>query len=194
MSSSPARANTMWLGFVVVLALAVGIAIMEFRARGTSAIGGFTVANYRARAETENRRAPQFELPSLAGNSRLSLRIFSGHPVVLNFWASWCPPCRREAPGLEWTWEHYHSEGIQFLGVDERDNGPAGRAFTREFHVTYPSAEDPAGSLADDYKLVGMPTTFIIDRNGVIRYRFLGYLERDVLQAAVDDVVNGGTP
>jgi cytochrome c biogenesis protein CcmG, thiol:disulfide interchange protein DsbE len=192
MSSPSSRASGMWLAFVVVLALAVGVAIIEFRARGTATIGGFSVANFRARAETENRPAPPIELPSLAGGGRISLGAFKGESVVLNFWASWCLPCRREAPGLQWTWEHYRSEGIQFLGVDERDNDPAGRAFTREFRVTYPSGKDPAGSLADDYELVGMPTTFIIDANGIIRYRFLGYLDRDVLQAAVEDVLSGG--
>jgi cytochrome c biogenesis protein CcmG, thiol:disulfide interchange protein DsbE len=176
---------------LVVLALVVALAVTEFGSRGTTAVGGFTVANYRATAETENRPAPPFELPALIGTSRISLSALRRHPIVLNFWASWCLPCRKEAPGLQWTWKHYRSEGLRVLGIDERDNDPAGRAFVQEFQLTYPSAKDPAGSLADDYELVGMPTTFIIDASGIIRYRFLGYLERDVLQAAVEDVLAG---
>lgn len=189
--SPSARAFAVSLTFVLSLALVVGLAVMEFKGSGTTNVGGFTVANYRAKAETENRPAPVFDLPALTGKSQISLTALRGHPVVLNFWASWCLPCRQEAPGLQWTWEHYRDEGVRLLGVDERDNDPAGRAFIDDFRITYPSVRDPDGSLADDYELVGMPTTFIIDANGVIRYRFVGYLERDVLQAAVEDILSG---
>lgn len=192
--SPSARAFGVSLALVAVLTLIVALAVAEFGSRGTTAIGGSTVANYRAIAQTENRPAPLFDLPALTGNSRISLSAMRGNPVVLNFWASWCLPCRKEAPGLQWAWKHYRSEGVRVLGIDERDNDPAGRAFVEEFHLTYPSAKDPAGSLADDYGLVGLPTTFIIDAGGVIRYSFLGYLERDVLQAAVEDVFAGRFP
>lgn len=189
--SPSARAFAISLALALILTLVVALAVTEFGSRGTATLGGVTVANYRATAESEKRPAPLFELSALTGNRRISLQALSGHPVVLNFWASWCLPCRQEAPGLEWTWKHYRDEGVRFLGIDERDNDPAGRAFVSEFHLTYPSAKDPAGSLADDYQLVGMPTTFIIDESGLIRYSFLGYLERDVLQAAVEDALAG---
>ena len=88
--------------------------------------------------------------------------------------------------------DHYRAQGVRFLGVDERDDDAAGRAFVREFGWSYPSASDPAGSLAFSYGLVGLPTTFIVDPQGTIRYRFLGYLDRDVLQAVLDDLLSGG--
>ena len=175
-------------GIGAVAALAIG----ELRARGTAGIGGLTVADYQARAEVQSTPAPDFSLPSLEGGDPVTLSSFRGHLLVLNFWASWCAPCRTEAPGLKLVSDHYRARGVSFLGVDERDDDAAGRAFVREFGWSYPSASDPAGSLAYRYGLIGLPTTFIIDPLGTIRYRFLGYLDRDVLRAVLDDLLSGG--
>ena len=79
---------------------------------------------------------------------------------------------------------------MQFLGVDERDDEAAGRAFQEEFGITYPSAFDPAGELADDYGLLGLPSTFLIDSRGQIVYRFTGYLDGAVLRSALDRMLN----
>ena len=186
------RRNTttiaVWLGAFAVAAVVATLALMELRTRGTSSIGGFTVANYKARAEVENTPALDFELPSLEGGSPIALSSFRCHVVVLNFWASWCGPCRIEAPGLRRVSERYRDRGVRFLGVDYRDNDAAGRAFVDEFRLKYPSVTDPSGSLADDYGLIGFPTTFIIDPAGTIRYRFVGYLDEDVLEDALNDV------
>lgn len=184
----------MWLAAMAAVAIVVGLAIGELRSRGTSGIGGFTVANYKARAETQNAPAPEFSLPSLGGGDPVGVSSFRGHLLVLNFWASWCAPCRTEAPGLRWVSEHYRARGVRFLGVDERDDDAAAQAFVREFGWRYPSVSDPAGSLAFDCDLIGLPTTFVIDPHGTIRYRFLGYLDRDVLRAALDDLLEESAP
>ena len=179
-----------WVGVLAVAAVVAILAVMELRTRGTSSIGGFTVANYRARAEVENSPAPDFELPSLEGGSPITLSSLRGHVVVLNFWASWCAPCRVEAPGLRRVSERYRERGVRFLGVDYRDNDAAARAFIGEFRLRYPSVTDPSGSLAYDYELIGFPTTFIIDPAGTIRYRFVGYLDEEVLVDALNDVLS----
>ncbi len=179
-----------WVGAITVATVVATLAVMELRTRGTSSIGGFTVANYRARAEVENTPAPDFELSSLDDGSPIALSSFRGHVVVLNFWASWCGPCRLEAPGLRRVSERYGDQGVRFLGVDYRDNGAAGRAFVDAFRLRYPSVTDPSGSLADDYGLIGFPTTFIIDPAGTIRYRFVGYLGEEVLEEALNDVLS----
>jgi cytochrome c biogenesis protein CcmG/thiol:disulfide interchange protein DsbE len=175
---------------LAVAAVVATLAVTELRTRGTSSVGGFTVANYRARAEVENTPAPDFELPSLDDGTALARSSFRGQVVVLNFWASWCAPCRLEAPGLRRVSERYRDRGVRFLGVDYRDDDAAGRAFTDEFRLRYPSVTDPSGSLADDYALIGFPTTFIIDPAGTIRYRFVGYLDEDVLVKALNDVLS----
>jgi len=184
------RHIVVWLGALAVAAAVATLALMELRARGTASIGGFTVANYRARAEVENTPAPDFELPSLEEGAPIALSSFRGHVVVLNFWASWCAPCRLEAPGLRRVSERYRDRGVRFLGVDYRDDDAAGRAFVDEFRLRYPSVTDPSGSLAYDFELIGFPTTVIIDPAGTIRYRFVGYLDEGVLEEALNDVLS----
>ena len=193
MNEAQAKRFALNLALVGVGIAVVGFAVTEFAARGTSGVGGISIANYKAEAEVQDRPAPDFTLPALDGTGQLSLDAFRGSIVVLNFWGSWCSPCRLEAPGLEQTSKSYRDRGVRFLGVDERDNDAAGRAFVDEFGLTYPSADDPAGSLADDYEIFGMPTTFIIDASGRIRYRFIGYLQAPILRSALDDVIGRST-
>jgi len=180
------------LGVGAAAAVVAGLALIQLRSQGTSAVGGFTVADYQARAEAQNTPAPDFELPSLEDGKPIRLSSFRGHVVVLNFWASWCAPCRLEAPGLRRVSERYADEGVRFLGVDYRDDEAAARAFVDEFRLTYPSVSDPSGLLAYDFELIGFPTTFIIDPAGTIRYRFVGYLDEAVLENAVNDVLSRG--
>ncbi|MBI2238985.1 MAG: TlpA family protein disulfide reductase [Actinobacteria bacterium] len=172
-----------------LLALALLGWLVQPRSRGPGEIG---VADFRAQARVEERPAPPFELPALDGPGSIALDDFAGRVIVLNFWASWCGPCRAEAPELERTWEAYREEGVQFLGIDYRDDRAAAQAFQREFGITYPSVYDPGGALAFDYGLLGVPTTFVIDRDGLVRYRFTGRIDRTILSGALDDVLGEG--
>ena len=181
-------------GGVLILSVVVvilGLALQELSTRGTSAAGGITVANYRAVAKADDRPAPGFEMPALSGTSSVALRDHAGKVVVLNFWATWCGPCRAEAPELESTWRAYRGRGVQFLGVNYRDDRAAAEAYEREFDITYPSAFDPAGQLAFDYELIGLPTTFVIGQGGRIVYRFTGKIDAAILGSALDDVLTG---
>ena len=177
-----------------IVLLVVVLAVQELRSRGTGGGSGITIANYRAVAQADDRPAPDFEMAALDGGVQIRMSDLAGEVVVLNFWATWCGPCRREAPGLQSTWEAYRYRGVRFLGVDHRDDQAAARAYEGQFGITYPSVYDPAGELAFDYELVGLPTTFIIDSSGRIAYRFMGYTDAAILRKALEDVLNRDRP
>ena len=174
----------------VIFALVVTLASLQLLNRGPSATGSVSAANFRAVAKADGRLAPDFQLPLLDGSEELSLATLRGHVVVLNFWASWCGPCRLEASALESTSKSYGSRGVQFIGVDERDDAAAASAFQDEFKISYPSLSDPAGALASDFTLIGLPTTFVMDADGRMLYRFTGFLDEATLTQALNDVLS----
>lgn len=114
-------------------------------------------------------RAPAFSLPRLNGTGEVSLASLRGKTVVLNFFASWCHPCKREAPDLESFWRRYRSEGVVVLGVDSGDAKSDARRFLSVHGVTYPIVFDPGETLAyGPYDLAGLPVTYVLNRNGRI--------------------------
>lgn len=113
--------------------------------------------------------APAFSLPRLDGKGDVSLASFRGKTVVLNFFASWCGPCKREAPDLESLWRRYHSDGVVVLGVDSGDARGDARHFLDAHGVTYPIVFDPGEKLAQGpYALPGLPVTYVINPAGRI--------------------------
>lgn len=133
--------------------------------------------------------------PALAGDDLdgepAALADLRGDVVVVNFWATWCDPCRDEQPALERVRRAYQGQGVEFLGVDERDDLAAARAWIEEFDVTYPSIQDPSGSWADDFELFGYPDTFVIDASGMIRWAVYGQTGEEQLRQLIDLVLTG---
>lgn len=168
-----------------VVLLVLALAIQQLRTKGTDVVGPLSVADFEATATTEDGPAPAFEMRSLAGDGPIALADYPRQVVVLNFWASWCGPCRVEAPDLQATWERFRARGVQFIGVDYQDDLYAGRGFVEEFGITYPSVFDPPGQLAFKYGLVGLPTTIVITPERRIAYRFVGIVDRDKLEDAL---------
>ena len=113
--------------------------------------------------------APEFELPTLSGDT-LSSAELKGHPVVINFWASWCLPCREEAPLLERTWRRYRDDGVILLGVNIKDAESDAKAFVDEFDITYPVVRDLDQELTRSFGVRGLPETFFVDHE----WRFVG--------------------
>ena len=174
--------------------LVVYSSFRQFRAAPAGRVGPLGIAGYRAQPIEESRPAPGFEMPSLGEDGTIALQDFAGKVVVLNFWASWCGPCRAEAPTLQRLWEEYGHRGVQFLGVNYRDDEFAAREYEREFRITYPSVFDPAGELAFEYQLIGLPATFVIDSRGRVVYRFTGIVTEPLLRDAIQVALRRGMP
>lgn len=134
------------------------------------------------------RPAPDFRLQDLAGRLT-SLSDFRGRPVVVNFWASWCIPCRDEAPLLADSQARYGAAGLQILGVVFQDDAGSAQAFMERFALRYPGLLDPDGRTAIDYGVRGIPQTFMIDRDGTTRRVILGPLQVDTFRAAIEEIL-----
>jgi cytochrome c biogenesis protein CcmG/thiol:disulfide interchange protein DsbE len=135
-----------------------------------------------AAAADEQPEAPDFELSRLDGGGPLSLSSLRGQVVVLNFWASWCAPCREEAPVLEEAWQRYRDRGVVFVGVDSRDLSSDGREFVAEYGITYPNVHDGEGSTAGRFGVPALPETMFVGRDG----RITGYIAGPVDAAGLE--------
>jgi cytochrome c biogenesis protein CcmG/thiol:disulfide interchange protein DsbE len=112
--------------------------------------------------------APTFTLHRLDGPGKVSLASFRGRPVVLNFWASWCNPCKGEATVLERDWTRYRDRGVVFLGVDYHDLAPDARRFVSAHALTFPMLQDGSGQVTGRYGISQVPETYVLNRQGRI--------------------------
>lgn len=138
--------------------------------------------------------APDFGGPLLGDDGTdFTLADAQGDVVVLNVWGSWCPPCRKEAPALQAVYEQVADQGVQFVGVNTRDNTTDALAFEEQFGVTYPSVVDTDGrrmlAFRDTLPPTAIPSTLVIDRDGNLAVRILGEISESSLHDLVSDVL-----
>lgn len=131
-----------------------------------------------AAAVAVKQEAPDFTLKTLEGGN-LRLEEYRGQVVLLNFWASWCGPCRQEMPVLDRIHQRYEDTGFAVLGVNVEGEVAPAQKIVDKTNVTFPVLIDDAQTISELYKLEAMPSTVVIDRNGVIRYIHRGYKPGD---------------
>lgn len=147
--------------------------------QSTAASNGksFVAGSYDTTVYGSGPVSPDIKGTALTGK-KLVLADYHGEVVVLNFWGSWCGPCRQEAPALAALARHFQSRGVRFLGVDLRDSPAAADAFERTFGISYPSFNDPGDKIALAFQSTvppaGIPTTLVIGRNGRVAARIVG--------------------
>ena len=126
-------------------------------------------------------QAPNFTLPRLDRSGDLELASLRGNAVVLNFWASWCGPCKEEAPLFESLWKNWRGRGVVVVGVDAKDFSSDALRFMRRYGVSYPVVHDGPGKTYDRYGLTGFPETFVVGRSGKIVAHIPGAIRRQDL-------------
>lgn len=149
---------------------------------------GFGLFTAQAPKAVAGSPAPHFELPLIDGGT-LSSRDLIGSPVVVNFWASWCPPCREEAPNLERAWIRYRDQGVWVIGVNIQDLTEDAADFVGEFGITFPVVRDADQDVARAFGVTGLPETYFIDEEwkffAVGRGREVGRRGPTVIRGAI---------
>ena len=118
--------------------------------------------------ESELPAAKNFTLESVDGTTKVSLEDFREKPVVINFWASWCGPCKEEIPLFEKTWKKYKDKDVVFVGIDVMDDRNNAEEFLKDQGITYINLYDSSGEVSNKYGVIALPATFFLDKKGKI--------------------------
>ncbi len=185
---------------ILGLLLAALVAVWVWDAPGKEPAGQITGGNVEGRAEgdipvtpapKENRYAPSFKLASLDGSTSYEVGGKRDKVLIINFWAAWCGPCEVEAPDLKDIYEQ-HKDKLDFYAVNatKYDKLREAKDFVKEQQLVFPVLTDAKGDVGDLYKVFSYPISFIIDRNGVIRHRIEGVIEREQWEIYLQEVIN----
>lgn len=166
------------IAFLAVLAV-VGLLAFGLLSKGSSGVAVGEVA-------------PASPLPRLEGGGSGSLADYRGHWVLVNFWASWCDPCKEEAPALEEFQRRYGGSGFTVLGIDSRDLSDDGREFVRHYGLSYPQLRDGDGDTAHEFGTTGVPENFLIDPEGKVRLLVRGPVTEAYLRGTVAPLLPEG--
>jgi peroxiredoxin len=188
------RRTVVTVTVVAAVLLAGALTTTLLTQRTDSASGSVTSGNTVTYRSGHRPLAPDFTGTSLTG-STIKLASYRGKTVVLNFWGSWCPPCRNEAPTLAVLDQQYSSKGVAFLGDDVADTPASALAFTQRVGITYPSINDPGYAVVQRFSQVApvsdTPTTVVIDKTGHVVGMVLGAVSYGQMTTLLSDATEG---
>ena len=163
---------------VIVAGLAIAIAAVAWSTQKSGQAGQVSLPT----GITVGYRLPSFTLTNLATQQAMTVSSQTGRPMLINFWASWCPPCREETPDLVAAYKQYGKK-VDFIGVDltVQDSLPNVKNFLQQYGVPYTVLLDQSGSVAQQFQVVGIPTSLFVDKSGKIIDRYTGAIPPQVL-------------
>ncbi len=166
---------------LVITSLVASVGVLSLVACGdTAASSGGAESAAGKNHELIGQPAPDFSVDSVNGQGKVSLSALKGKVVIVDFWATWCDPCKKSFPKLQDLYTKYHDSGLEIIGFSEDDdNSPDIAAFGTSHGSKFPLAWDDGKSIAGQWKPPSMPSSFIVDRNGIVRFAHLGYHDGD---------------
>ncbi len=183
-TTTQARSNS------AVKRLSLALFIVAFLALGVLIAFGLSQTQSSG-ADLELEPATDFTVPLYSGGTGdFTLSEHLGQPVLLNFWGSWCPPCRAEFPAIQAIADAYKDDGLVVIGVDVQDTEDNAKAFLSDQGTTFLTGPDLTGRISIDYAVTSMPTTYFITRDGKIFKKWAGLIDEKRLNAFVDELVN----
>jgi cytochrome c biogenesis protein CcmG/thiol:disulfide interchange protein DsbE len=150
--------------------------------------GGLGINSRFGEVLIKEKPARDFTLQLFEGRT-LALSELRGQVVMVDFWASWCPPCRKEAPELARVYREYQGSGVEFLGVDIWDSEEGAKEFIARYGISYPNGLDARGKIAIDYGVTGIPEKYFISQDGVLLKKFIGPMSEDQLKGVLEELL-----
>jgi len=140
------------------------------------------------------KQAYDFSLPKLDSSDTVKLSDYKNKPIIINFWSSWCAPCREEMPFLQKTWTEHKDDGLIFIGIDVLDDTSAAKEFLDSFNIDYLNLSDSNGKVSNKFGVIALPATFFIDKNGnIVRQNygpFLGDSGEKLFKKYLEEILN----
>jgi cytochrome c biogenesis protein CcmG/thiol:disulfide interchange protein DsbE len=150
--------------------------------------GGLGINSTFGEVPIEEKPARDFTLQLFDGRA-LALSELRGKVVMVDFWASWCPPCRKEAPELARVYREYQGSEVEFLGVDIWDSEEGAKEFIARYSIPYPNGLDAKGKIAIDYGVTGIPEKYFISKEGFLLKKFIGPMNEDKLKGVLEELL-----
>lgn len=178
------------IGFAVLVPTTlIGLLLIWAVIQNDGNPGGLAVNQTLGERNVSAQERASFELPSIDGDGMVRLSDFLGKVVLVDFWSSWCPPCRQESPALEAAYEDFRDLGVEFVGIAIWDVESETRKFRDAFELKYPIVSDSNGRVAVEWGVVGIPEKFFVDRDGLVVKKYAGPMTRDKLGLELREVL-----